>query len=77
MVIRKTTVIDESLKLPRPKVTQDIVAIGPKDECQEILDRIALDAKNHSTDQIEVDMYITLYKGQKTGTSSRPNNGKR
>lgn len=69
--------LDESLKLPRPKVTQDIIAIGPKEECQDILDRLALQPINQSTDQIEVDMYIVLYKGQKTGTSARPNNGKR
>ena len=38
VVLRRTEVIDGSVKLPRPKITQDIAIIGDKQTCMEFLD---------------------------------------
>ena len=76
VVIRKTTVIGD-IKLPRPKIVQDVVFRGAKEEAEQHLERLALLPQNQSTDIINCEIKIHKYDGQKTGTSARPGNGKR
>jgi len=79
VLLRKTEVIDDSLQLPRPKVTQEVLYIGSEQECREVLDSIALLPHNQSSEQIEVTLYITKWQGQQTHNSQTftKNNGKR
>lgn len=76
IIIRKTTVIGD-VKLPRPKIVQDIVFRGAKEEAQQHLERLSLLPQNQSTDIINCEIKLQKYDGQKTGTSARPGNGKR
>jgi len=77
VVLRRTEVIDESAKLPRPKLTQEVIVIGDKTTCMEILEEQSELSSNQSTDIIRVDLVCVPYRGQKTVTSTRKDNGKR
>lgn len=69
VLLRRTEVIDESLRLPRPKLTQDVLCVGSEEECRAVLDRVALLPQNQSSDQIEVTLYITRWQNQQTHNS--------
>ena len=79
VLLRRTEVIDDSLRLPRPKITQEVIVCGSEAGCRAILDDMALLPENQSSDQIEVTLYITKWQGQKTHNSQTftKNNGKR
>ena len=77
VVLRKTKVLDDSLKLPRPKLTQDVLLIASKEACMKLLEEISLKQENQSTDIVEVELSCVRFIGQKTTTSTRANNGKR
>lgn len=76
-VIRTTEVVDGTVKLPRPKITRQVLMIGPKQDAERFADAIFDQEQNKSTDQIEVRIEAKKYNGQKTGTSARPGNGSR
>jgi hypothetical protein len=76
-VIRRTIVVNERAKLPRPKVTQQVLHIGTKYECELMADELRLLPENQSTEDIQVEITTPKYAGQKTGTSARPGNGSR
>jgi len=76
-VMRVTEVIDENAKLPRPKLTRQVLLVGSKQDAQEFADEVFASEQNKSTDQIEVRIEVKKYNGQKTGTSARPGNGSR
>lgn len=78
VVLRRTEVIDGSVKLPRPKITQDIAIIGDKQTCMEFLDEISRLPTNQSTDIIRVDITCVPYTGQRAHNSKEvtKNNGK-
>jgi hypothetical protein len=79
VVLRRTEVTDESLRLPRPKITQDVLYVGSDEECRAVLDSASLLPQNQSVDGIEVRLYITKWQGQKSHNSKTytKNNGKR
>jgi hypothetical protein len=79
VLLRRTEVVDDSLKLPRPKITQEVLLVGSEAVCKEMLEEIVQRPENQSTDQIEVILYVTKWDGQKTHTSQTytKNNGKR
>ena len=79
VLLRKTILSDDAPSLPRPKLVQQVLHIGTKEECREKLDEIRLNPENQSTDYIEVDLSIAKYAGQKTYNSRevRKDNGKR
>lgn len=79
VLIRRTEVVDDSLKLPRPKLTQDVLMVGSEVCCREMLDDIALLPQNQSTEGIEVTLYITKWQQQQTHNSQTftKNNGQR
>jgi len=78
-ILRKTKVLDDDLKLPRPKLTQDVLLKASKEECLEEIEKLSLKPENQSTDIIEVELTCVKWKGQKTHTSEniRKNNGSR
>ena len=78
-LLRRTTVIDDTVVLPRPKITQDLVMTGSKEACMEEIEKLSLKPENQSTDIIEVELTCVKWTGQKTQTSQsyRKNNGSR
>ena len=79
VLLRKTILCDDAPSLPRPKLVQQVLHIGSKEECREKLDEIRLKPENESTEYIEVDLSIAKYAGQKTYNSKEvtKDNGKR
>ena len=78
VAIRRTIVRDGVKHLPRPKITQDVLFIGEQEKCQAVIDQAALVSNNQSTEQIQVDLYIQIYKNHKSHTSrtGKENNGR-
>jgi hypothetical protein len=79
VLLRKTILSDDAPSLPRPKLVQQVLHIGSKEECREKLDEIRLKSENESTEYIEVDLSVIKYSGQKTYNSKEitKDNGKR
>jgi len=79
VVLRRTEVIDETVQLPRPKLTQEVIVIGDKITCMEMLEEQSELSNNQSSDIIRVDLLCVPYTGQKTTTSAtnKKDNGKR
>lgn len=79
VALRRTRVRDGVKHLPRPKLTQEVLLVGDKLTCQEVIDEAALLPINQSTDEIEVDLLVTVFDGHKTHNSReiRRDNGKR
>ena len=71
-VIRRSTVINDELKLPRPKIVNKVLLIGVQEECEQRLDEEFLKPENRSTDDIKVDFLVQPYNRQKDNTSYRP-----
>ena len=71
-LIRRSTVINDALKLPRPKIVNKVLFVGPHDECVQKLDEEFLKPENRSTDDIKVDVMVQVYRDQKDNTSYRP-----
>lgn len=78
VALRKTKLVGKA-KLPRPKITQEVLHIGTEEECLQKIDEIVLKPENISDDLVEVELVVTRYEGQKTHDSKsiRKNNGKR
>lgn len=79
VALKRTKVIDESANLPRPKITQEVLLKGSKEECLNKIEELSMLPVNQSTDQIEVELIAVRYTGQKTQTSQsyRQGNGTR
>lgn len=79
VVLKRTEVIDGTVQLPRPKLTQEVMVIGDKITCMEILEELSELSANQSSDIIRVDLLCVPYTGQKTITSAtnKKDNGKR
>lgn len=79
VLIRRSILSDDAPSLPRPRIVQQVLHIGSRDELREILDEIRLRPENQSTEYIEVDLSVVKYTGQKTHNSRevRKDNGKR
>jgi hypothetical protein len=76
VLIRRTNVL-QNVELPRPKKTQDIIAIGEKAALGSKMEALMLLPENQSTDLIEVKYLLQQYMGQHSHTSARPGNGMR
>jgi hypothetical protein len=79
VALKRTKVIDETASLPRPKITQEVLLKGSKEECLNKIEELSMLPVNQSTDQIEVELIAVRYIGQKTQTSQsyRQGNGTR
>jgi hypothetical protein len=58
---------------------QDVLLIGTKQNCQDLIDELAIQPLHQSTDEVFVDLLVTVYDGHKTHNSReiRKGNGKR
>ena len=65
--------------LPRPKIVQEVLLIGSKENCQSLIDELATQPMHFSTEEVFVDFLVTKYDGHKNHNSKeiRKNNGKR
>jgi hypothetical protein len=65
--------------LPRPKIVQEVLLIGSKENCQSLIDELATQPMHFSTEEVFVDFLVTKYDGHKTHNSReiRKDNGKR
>jgi hypothetical protein len=65
--------------LPRPKIVQEVLLIGSKENCQSLIDELATQPMHMSTEEVFVDFLVTKYNGHKTHNSQeiRKDNGKR
>jgi hypothetical protein len=79
VALKKTTLLDDSIKLPRPKMTQEVLLIGGREECFEVINQMAEKPENWSTDIIDVDLCVVRYTGQISYNSKsiHKDNGKR
>ena len=79
VALKKTNVIDDTVKLPRPKLTQEVLLKGSKEECMALIEELSARPENQSTDIIEVAISCIRFVGQKTYTSETitKNNGSR
>ena len=77
VALRRSIVRDGYEHLPRPKIAQDVLHIGTKQECQDLIDHLASEPIHMSTEEVFVDFLVTRYEGQKSNTSTRPGNGSR
>jgi hypothetical protein len=75
-VVRRSTVIGERKNYPRPKIVTDVLMIGPKASCLDLIERLSKMPEHQSTLDIEIELKAIPYNGQKSGTSARPNNGR-
>jgi hypothetical protein len=69
VAIRRTTVADHIRHLPRPKIVQEVLFVGDKDTCFEVIEKESLKPANQSTDQITVDLVVTRFDGHKSHNS--------
>lgn len=69
--------MNDRAKLPRPKVTQQVLHVGTKYECELMAEEIRKLPENQSTEDIEVQITTPEWNNQKNGTSARPGNGSR
>jgi hypothetical protein len=79
VALKRTKVLDDNAVLPRPKITQEVLLKGSKEECMNKIEELSMLPANQSTDLIEVELITVRYVGQKTQTSQsyRQGNGSR
>jgi len=65
--------------LPRPKIVQEVLLIGSKENCQSLIDELSTQPMHFSTEEVFVDFLVTKHEGQKSHNSKeiRKDNGKR
>lgn len=77
VALRRSIVRDGYEHLPRPKIVQEVLLIGSKQACQDLIDHLATQPMHMSTDEVFVDFLVARYEGQKSNTSARKGNGSR
>lgn len=69
VALRRSITREDYEHLPRPKIVQEVLLIGSKQACQDLIDDLALEPLHQSTDEVFVDLLVTVYRDQKTHTS--------
>jgi len=79
VALRRSITNDGYEHLPRPKIVQEVLLIGSKENCQSLIDELATQPMHFSTEEVFVDFLVTKYAGHKTHNSKEigKNNGKR
>ena len=77
VALRRSITREGHEHLPRPKIVQEVLLIGSKENCQSLIDHLSTEPMHMSTDEVFVDFLVTKYNGQKTATSAREGNGSR
>jgi hypothetical protein len=79
VALRRSITREGHEHLPRPKIVQEVLLIGSKENCQSLIDELATQPMHFSTEEVFVDFLVTKYDGHKSHNSKeiRKNNGKR
>lgn len=79
VALKRTKVLDDNSKLPRPKLTQEVLLKGSKEDCMSKIEELSKLPQNQSTELIEVELIAVRFVGQQTQTSQsyRKHNGTR
>lgn len=79
VALRRSIVREGHEHLPRPKIVQEVLHIGTKQECQDLIDELAAQPMHFSTEEVFVDFLVAKYKGHKSHNSKeiRKHNGSR
>lgn len=79
VALRRSITREGHEHLPRPKIVQEVLLIGSKQNCQDLIDHLATQPMHFSTEEVFVDFLVTKYDGHKSHNSKeiRKNNGKR
>ena len=79
VALRRSITREGHEHLPRPKIVQEVLLIGSKENCQSLIDELATQPMHFSTEEVFVDFIVTKYDGHKSHNSKeiRKNNGKR
>ena len=79
VALRRSITREGHEHLPRPKIVQEVLLIGGKQACQDLIDHLATQPIHFSTEEVFVDFLVTKYEGHKSHNSNeiRKNNGKR
>jgi hypothetical protein len=79
VALRRSITREGHEHLPRPKIVQEVLLIGSKQACQDLIDHLATQPIHFSTEEVFVDFLVTKYDGHKSHNSKeiRKNNGKR
>ena len=79
VALRRSITREGHEHLPRPKIVQEVLLIGSKENCQDLIDHLATQPMHFSTEEVFVDFIVTKYDGHKSHNSKeiRKNNGKR
>ena len=79
VALRRSITREGHEHLPRPKIVQEVLLIGSKENCQDLIDHLATQPMHFSTEEVFVDFLVTKYKDHKSHNSKelRRDNGKR
>jgi hypothetical protein len=79
VALRRSITREGHEHLPRPKIVQEVLLIGSKQACQDLIDDLATQPMHFSTEEVFVDFLVTKYDGHKSHNSKelRKDNGKR
>jgi hypothetical protein len=79
VALRRSITREGNEHLPRPKIVQEVLLIGSKQNCQDLIDHLATEPMHMSTEEVFVDFLVTKYDGHRSHNSKeiRKNNGKR
>ena len=79
VALRRSITREGHEHLPRPKIVQEVLLIGSKENCQSLIDELATQPMHFSTEEVFVDFLVTKYNDHKSHNSKelRKDNGKR
>jgi len=79
VALRRSITREGHEHLPRPKIVQEVLLIGGKQACQDLIDHLATQPMHFSTEEVFVDFLVTKYNDHKSHNSKelRKDNGKR
>lgn len=69
VALRRSITREGHEHLPRPKIVQEVLLIGSKQNCQDLIDHLATEPMHMSTDEVFVDFMVARYNGQKSHNS--------
>jgi hypothetical protein len=75
VALRRSITREGHEHLPRPRIVQEVLLIGSKENCQSLIDELATQPIHMSTDEVFVDFLVAKYEGQKSHNSREIHKG--
>ena len=75
VALRRSITREGHEHLPRPKIVQEVLHIGTKQECQDLIDELATQPMHFSTEEVFVDFLVAKHQGQKSHNSREIHKG--